>query len=146
MAIPSPDVADDNYQNPPRREITTHRVNPANDTLTILVTDERGSGGANHRYTITGFDPRRNPLGVPELMNGACILFQNGPIAEAGVNGITHEALIAILMDRLHGFQTGPFACEANAIALAKLAEAAHALNSRTRERMERGVEGTHQI
>ncbi len=129
------------------REITTHRVNPANDTLTITVVDEPGSGGANHRYEITGFNTGTNPSrGLDRAWTGSAMLFQNGPIAEAGVNGITHEALIAILIDRLHGFQTGPYACEAIPIALAKLAEAAHVLNQRTRERMERGVEGTHQV
>ena len=37
------------------------------------------------------------------------IRFQNGPIAEAGVNGLTHEALLAVLEDRLVGFQSGPY-------------------------------------
>lgn len=30
------------------------------------------------------------------------ILFQNGPIKEFGVNGITGEALAAIQIDRIH--------------------------------------------
>jgi hypothetical protein len=36
------------------REITTHKVNPANERLRIEVGDEPGSGGANHKYLITG--------------------------------------------------------------------------------------------
>jgi hypothetical protein len=130
------------------REIDTHKVNPANDTLKITVMDKPGSGGANHVYLISGFDADKNPFQLAELdrQHALGLIFQNGPINEVGVNGITHEVLIAILIDRLHGFQTGPYACEANAIAMAKLAEAAHALNTRTRERMERGVEGTHTV
>ncbi|MCC6800437.1 MAG: hypothetical protein IT325_09980 [Anaerolineae bacterium] len=76
----------------------------------------------------------------------ARILFQNGPIAEAGVNGVTHEALIAIVIDRLQAFQKGPFACRENALALTKLEEAQHWLHHRTRARMARQVEGTHEV
>jgi len=69
--------------------------------------------------------------------------FQNGPIAENGVNGITQEALIAVCIDHLESFQTGPYACRENAIALTKLQEAQMWLHKRTLDRMERGVEGT---
>jgi hypothetical protein len=131
------------------REITSHRVNPANDKLTIRVADEPGSGGACHHYVISGFDTATNPsdpftsaYGRPAIHS--TVLFQNGPIAEVGVNGVTHEALLAILIDRLTGFQAGPFACEENAAALANLDRAADALHCRTRARMARGVEGTH--
>jgi hypothetical protein len=117
------------------REINSHKVNPANDVLDILVLDEPGSGGANHVYEISGRD-------TVDLF--AVINFQNGPIAEAGVNGLTHEVLLAIVIDRLQSFQKGPYACRENALALTKLEEAKHWLFSRTLERMQRGVEGTH--
>lgn len=117
------------------REITDHKVNPANDTLDIHVTDQQGAGGANHRYEVHLNDA-----------DGRIVVleFQNGPIAEAGVNGITQEVLIAICVDRLRSFQGGPYACRENALALTKLEEAQHWLLSRTRARMVRGVEGTH--
>lgn len=114
------------------RTINEHKVNPANDMIEITVTDEPGSGGANHRY---------------ELKVGAettHLDFQNGPIAEVGVNGLTQEALIAVVVDRLRAFQAGPFACRENSIALTKLEEAQHWLHHRTRARMARGVEGTN--
>jgi len=122
------------------REITSHIVNPANDRLKIEVLDEPSHGGACHRYGIS-FEDRG-------LMSGTVIEFQNGPISEDGngVNGLTHEALIAILIDRLQGFQAGKYACRENALALTKLEEAAHWLAHRTRARMARGVEGTHSI
>jgi hypothetical protein len=127
------------------RELTTHRVNPANDTLSIRVTDEPGSGGANHRYEISGFDTASNPSKVTDFGAGqVTILFQNGPIAEAGVNGITQEVLLSILIDRLQSFQAGQFASRENALALTKLEEAQMWLHQRTRSRMARGVEGTH--
>jgi len=123
------------------RELTGHKVNPANDVLKVLVHDEPGSGGANHEYSI----------GVPAPQADNCtattypIRFQNGPIAEVGVNGITHEALLAILIDRMEGFQAGPYASADNQEALDAMRTAQTALQRRTLARMARGVEGTHQ-
>lgn len=126
------------------RTLTDHVVNPANDQLKIAVLDEPGSGGACHRYEISGYRSASNPSRVEMDANTTVVLFQNGPIAEVGVNGVTHEALLAILVDRMRGFQEGPYACRENALALTKLEEAQHWLQKRTRDRMARGVEGTH--
>lgn len=59
--------------------------------------------------------------------------------------GVTHEALLAILIDRMQAFQKGPYSCRENALALTKLEEAAHWLNARTARRVAQGVEGTHE-
>jgi hypothetical protein len=118
------------------RTINDHKVNPANDSIEIAVLDEPGAGGANHKYDVSW---------GPGEYQGIHINFQNGPIAEAGVNGVTQEVLIAICIDRLRSFQAGPYACRENALALTKLEEAQQWLHSRTRARMARGVEGTHQ-
>jgi hypothetical protein len=124
------------------RELTGHKVNPANDKLLVEVMDEPGQGGACHRYQITiPRDVARDTDTVRYAIN-----FQNGPIAEVGVNGLTHEALIAILIDRLQAFQAGPFANGYNATALSHLEDAQSALLERTRERMARNVEGTHTV
>ena len=134
------------------RELTDHIVNPANDKLKITVEDAPGAGGANHFYMISGFDPRNNPsaegIAFSAEDEGPSVfpfLFQNGPINEVGVNGITETALLAILIDRLRCFQAGPYACAENACALTQLEAAQESLHSRTRARMARGVEGTHQ-
>ena len=63
-----------------------------------------------------------------------------------GVNGITHEALLAIVADRLRSFQAGPYSCKANACALTHIEEAQHWLQQRTLDRMRRGIEGTHTV
>lgn len=129
------------------REITEHKVNPANDTLRIRVVDAPGAGGANHAYRIEGFNTGTNPSeDVTAPINYLPVVFQNGPIGEAGVNGVTHEALLAIVADRLRSFQAGPFSCKANACALTHIEEAMHWLQQRTLERMRRGVEGTHAV
>lgn len=129
------------------REITDHVVNPANDKLTISVEDEAGAGGANHLYFVSGMDVFSNPSFPRSAPAGATILlFQNGPINEVGVNGVTQEVLLAIVADRLRSFQAGPFACRENALALTKIEEAMHWLQQRTLARMRRGVEGTHKV
>ncbi len=119
------------------REITTHKVNELNEAITITVMDEPGAGGASHVYAMD--------LGNDSTSPGArwIVEFQNGPIKEQGVNGLSHEALIAIIIDRLRSFQAGPFSSRENALALTKLEEAMHWLHHRTRDRMLRGVEGT---
>jgi len=125
------------------RELNEHKINPGNDTLTITVLDEPGHGGANHEYVIAGQRADAENDGVMARLS-----FQNGPINADGngVNGITHEALLAVLCDRLRGFQNGSYACKANACALTHLEEAQHWLQQRTIERMRRGVEGTHTV
>lgn len=133
------------------KELDGHKVNPANDVLKIEVIDEPGSGGAHHRYDITGFDTGNNPdaadaNGYRTDFSRLPIVFQNGPIGEVGVNGVTHEALLAILIDRLECFQNGKFANDYNAAALDHLRSAQGVLLDRTRARMARGVEGTHTV
>lgn len=125
------------------RELTRHRVNDCDASLRIEVLDEPGSGGANHQYCISF------PVSVGNTNVGHSVYavdFQKGPIAEVGTNGVTHEALLAIIIDRLEAFQKGPYACRENALALTKIEEAMHWLHHRTNKRLARGVEGTHTV
>ncbi len=143
--------------------ITDHKVNGLNEALTITA-DGPGPGGASHRYDITGVDTETNPAGTnaegyKASFSRTVLLFQNGPISKTeDMNGITNEALIAVVIDRMRGFQhgrkvdgsfeftsRGQFACKENACALTHLEEALMWLQKRTRDRMARGVEGTHQ-
>ena len=133
------------------RTLTDHIVenDSANHQLTVSVGDEPGQGGACHLYHITGFNTKTNSSDPFTARHGqpaehATVLFQNGPIKEVGVNGVTHEALLAILIDRIRSFQAGPYSGRDNAVALTHLEEALMWLQRRTRERIKRGVEGTH--
>lgn len=131
------------------RKLQGHKVNPANDRLEIEVTDNPGNGGANHRYEISGFDASNNAsvdIWPVEIKSPLVIVFQNGPIPEKGVNGVTQEVLLEICADRLRSFQSGPYACRENALALTKIEEAQMWLQKRTRDRMARNVEGTHKL
>ena len=124
------------------REITDHHTNECNRAIHV-VADERdpNSGYASHHYTIT-LD--RSAPDDP-LTEETRLRFQRGPIKEAGINGITNEVLLAIVIDRLEGFQSGPFACDENAAALHHVRAALSRLEDRTRARAVRGVEGTHE-
>ena len=117
------------------RELTCHKVNGCNDAISVAVLDGPGCGGASHEYRIAAEGPP-----------GFCfeLRFQNGPLREAGVNGLTHESLLAVIEDRLAGFQAGPYATTDNAEALAHVRGAMECLHRRTKERVARGVEGTH--
>ena len=119
------------------RELTSHKVNGLNEAIRIDVMDEPGQGNACHRYHVT-----------PTIGNatGVLIEFQNGPLQETVYpNGLSNEVLLAIVEDRILGFQSGKYACRENAIALTKLQEAMMWLQKRTRDRMARGVEDTNQ-
>jgi hypothetical protein len=126
------------------RELTSHRVNGCNEALEIYAVDEPGYGGASHHYQIVNV-ARQNAAPDGDYVE-ADFSFQNGPIKEVGTNGITHEALLAILIDRLEGFQSGKYACEDNREALVALQVAQMCLQRRTRARLDRGVEGTHAV
>jgi len=123
------------------RQLTSHKVNGLNEALTITVEDEpAGQGNACHEYAIALEEGQK----ANDPHQCQRIRFQNGPIQEAGMNGISNEALLAVVEDRLLGFQSGEFSCRENALALTKLQEAMMWLLKRTRDRVARGVEGTN--
>jgi len=120
------------------RELTDQNVQgkEIDGFITIQVTDEPGQGGACHIYDVFG---NSGAQGWTQR-----IFFQNGPIKEFGGNGLTQECLLAIVLDRLRGFQSGKFACRENAIAITEIETALMFLQKRTRDRLARGVEGTN--
>jgi hypothetical protein len=119
------------------RKLHGHKTNPLNHLIDITVCDDPGKGGMNSVYELTLHADNPGRAVVKTLR----VEFQNGPIIDGG-NGWTNEAAIEMIIDRLRGAQTGPFACRENAIALTKLEEAMLWLGARSRERIGRGVEG----
>jgi hypothetical protein len=98
------------------------------------VLDEPGSGGACHQYRIY--------CGNRTKTNFCEIHFQKGSVHDHGVNGISQESLLAILIDRMKAYQTGPFPSREGAIALTHIETALLWLQKRTHDRIARGVEG----
>lgn len=87
------------------------------------------------------------PIYVISSVNGQAdtvLQFQNGTIKDVGINGITNEALLAVVIDRLRDFQTGDYPCRENAIALTNIEHGLLWLQKRTTDRTLRGVEGEH--
>lgn len=99
----------------------------------------------HHQTDISG-----NPAGGVTEGLGINIEWQNGPLAVDGVrkepNGAFVEGVIAAALDRLEFYQTSKFSCRENSLAITKLQEALHWLQHRTRDREQRGVEGTHAV
>ena len=115
----------------------------SDDHIEVHVLDEKGAGGAHHKYKVVHHKPVDNENA--KLVELGYIDFQNGGIAENGVNGLTNEALLAIVEHRLDCFNNGPFPCRENAIAKTHVETALLWLEKRTKERKARGVEGKTQ-
>lgn len=93
------------------------------------------AGNASHTYAIQ--------WGGPGDM--LVIQFQHGPRGEAGSKpGIFEDALLAILEDRLRGFQSGEFRSVSNDDAITCIVGARNALGRRVADRMGRGVLGVN--
>lgn len=117
------------------KELPRHKPKDSKHQEKIYALDEPGAGGAHLAYRIEGFDNEIEHT----------IYFQNGDPSEVGINGTTDEALIAIVIDRLSGFQEGKFPCEENAQALTNFALGLELLGLRTKKRIFAGVEGKQQ-
>ena len=121
------------------RTIERHRKGDLlNKTLELKVLDEPGPGGACGEYRIS------YPVLVADdeaMPMDTLLKFQSGnPAVE--INGISNEALLAVVEDRLSGFAQGPFADQHTIEALRFVTRALKALEIRTLDRIARGVEG----
>lgn len=113
-----------------------------NHKLSIAAGDSLSPGGAPCEYSISWEPKDSDEAAVDDFL---LVKFHVGSPQEVGINGVTNEALLAIVIDRLSSFQLGPFSCRDNAVALTHCEEALMWLQRRTRERIKRGVEGTTQ-
>lgn len=80
-----------------------------------------------------------------ENMPTVDLRFQHGPIKEVGVNGITNEALLAVVLHRLRTLNH-QFPCRENALAITNIEQGLMWLEQRTKNRITRGVEGLSKI
>jgi hypothetical protein len=123
--------------------ITSHKISKLNrENIVVEATDEPDIDGAHHEYSIEVFFTLDTGNNVDHSIGKTVLKFQKGGLAEAGVNGITDQALLAIVLDRMQGFQSGPYSCRDNAIAITKLEECLMWMAKRYVDRAARGVEG----
>ena len=93
-------------------------------------------------------DVNSNPTGGYVSGVGLSIHWQDGPLGRGEdrkePNGAFVETVIAAAMQRLEFYQDSKFKCDENRQAIYKLNEALEILHSRTQNREQRKVEGTH--
>lgn len=123
------------------RQIDLHHDGHGLNESIYIVTDTPDQSGAAHRYDLS---IAAGPDGHPgEVQLVGHLRFQQGPRnVEGSFPGITEAALLAVLIDRLRGFQAGPYACRENAIQLTKLEECLMWTKQRAHDRAKRGVLG----
>jgi len=112
------------------REITSHKKFGHDRQPEVLASEARVISGAPDNYMIV-------------YSAGGHVHI---PFVTMGHPGVTNEALLAIVIDRLEGFQTGEFACTENAAALDHARICLGELEARTRARIARGVENTPEV
>ncbi len=116
------------------------RLISSNENTYVSADHAPEEGNVCHKYYLG----RTEDLPDGPIGRYGYIQFQNGPVLEKAVNGCQNEDLLAIILDRLQHFQSGKFKCRENEWALGKIEEALHWLEARTKDRVERGVEGTN--
>lgn len=119
---------------PPATTIT--RKQPATDTPDLVLVPPIETDAETRDWCV------RYDLSLGQDVFPGVVKFQSGPVREEGVNGTSMEALLRIVLDRLQGYQRGPFPCPENAIAAKHIGEALEQLDLRTLRRRRQGVEG----
>lgn len=120
-----------------RKLDTVQKVQKLNEVYAV---DQKGNGGANHRYLVSKnhLDSLVEPVGE--------IVFQNGPRHNAtSTQGILDCDLLEIVRDRLTSFQNGEFSCSQNEKALQHINLALMHMNRRVEDRIERNVLGQYE-
>lgn len=96
---------------------------------------EPGPGGAYHDYAIVSTETQEI-LAAVEIQMGP----RNDPESR---HGAIDSDLLEIVRDRLKAFQSGPYACPENELALGHVEAALAWLNNRVEDRIARQVLGT---
>lgn len=105
----------------------------------VFAVDEKGNGGANHKYLIVA------DQGLPEPKE-VVIQFQHGPRnAEDSTHGVLGCDLLEVVKDTLTDFQNGPYPSVENEHALTHIEQALYWMNKRVENRIKRNILGTNQ-
>lgn len=115
---------------PKRRpvEVIKHYPVDAFNRSIMVLAEDCGPGGAHTKYLV--FLPSEVGGELPEEPT-LVLQFQNGPLAE-GINGLTNEVLLGIVLDRFLGFQSGPGRCNENGYAVDRIMNTLRLLEQRS--------------
>ena len=98
------------------------------DTVAIYADGPTSPGGVRNTF-VYGY-----PINDYEFALVGELRFQQGHPAKVGVNGLTLESVLAICLQRLNGFQNGPYPSEFNSAAMMHIERAMESLKDRQRE------------
>ena len=115
-------------------KVTFEEIHRDNNGVYVTHTVGHESFPAGHHYHIGVIDN-----GISKGLG--MVIFQNGGVATNGVNGLTNEALLAIVAHRMKILNV-EFPCIENEKAIECTEAALAALEARTAARQARGVEG----
>ena len=90
-----------------------------------------------HSYMVSGLSAKTPGYQMVE--------FQHGPVPLNGPNGLTNEALLAILIHRTEHLDS-QFPCVQNRMAIRAMRDALELFETRTKERQQRNVEGQNVV
>jgi len=98
------------------RQIYPSTMNPSLNALNMTAVDLPGMGEAQRRYVIGGFQTAFNPANrgqqFPAMFTELPIFFHDGPVfADAPLNGVTPESLLAVVADHLQSKLRTPAGC-----------------------------------
>lgn len=113
------------------RSINRHKRGPLNEKIDLQAIDEAGAGGANRQYRIE--------YPVEGGSGGWNIQFQLGD-PQKSINGVSNEVFLALLEDRLTGFESGELASVETVLARKLVTAALEVLKSRTSRRVQQGT------
>lgn len=129
------------------RELYDHKGSKLNrECIRVYTNDLRAEDNAHHKYVIDVEKPALTSDQVTEVVERCELNFQNGGLAEVGPNGITEQALLAVVLDRLRSFNDGPYRSRENSVAITKIEEALMWMQKRADDRARRGVEGVRAV
>jgi len=112
----------------PEPEVEQHKTEeyPSPDVIVA----GKGKSGTFYQYIVKWIHQDKEE---PLLKTGhqVTLTFQRGDPLEHGINGLTNEVLIAIIIHRLEGYQSGYFKCQDNDSAIEALQSALYHLLTR---------------
>jgi len=95
-------------------------------------------------------DVDNNPTGGSVVGTGLDIKWQDGPLGRDAErkepNGAFVETVISAVIQRIEFYQESKFKCDTNQNAISHLNNALSHLETRTKDREKRGVEGEHVV
>lgn len=92
-----------------------------------------------HEYALMNQDANA----IASVWVTQSIKFQDGPVKEKGFNGWQNEHIVAMLIHRI-SILDSQFPCVENKMAILHLRDALESLHDRTKNRIQRGVEGEY--